>query len=182
MPLTLALLLREWHDFYVLVGTASATLVGLMFVAASIGTSFFDEQHRAPMATFITPTVVHFAAVLFTCLLAIIPTHSWHTLGVLLAILGFAGTIYCGRLLLWLTVQPRFNVDWEDRAFYAFIPLLGYLLLLVAAVLLFMQSSVSPELMAAAILTLLVASLRNAWDMTVWMVIKTPTGTGRPPP
>ena len=26
--------LRDWHDFYVLIGTASATLVGLMFVAA----------------------------------------------------------------------------------------------------------------------------------------------------
>src|SRR5689334_15674836 len=126
MPVTLAQLLREWHDFYVLVGTASATLVGLMFVAASIGSSVFNEKHRAPMTTFITPTVVHFAAVLFISLLAIIPGHSWHTLGVLLGMLGIAGSIYCGRLLLWLAVQHRFNVDWEDRTFYAFIPLLGY--------------------------------------------------------
>jgi hypothetical protein len=28
--------LHEWHDFYALVGTASATLIGLMFVAVSI--------------------------------------------------------------------------------------------------------------------------------------------------
>ncbi len=27
--------LREWHDFYVLIGTASGALIGLMFVAAS---------------------------------------------------------------------------------------------------------------------------------------------------
>jgi hypothetical protein len=181
MPVTLAQLLREWHDFYVLVGTASATLVGLMFVAASIGSSFFNEEHRAPMTTFITPTVVHFAAVLFTCLLVIIPTQNWHTLGVVLAILGLAGSIYCGRLLLRLIIRHQFNVDWEDRMFYAFIPLLGYLLLQIAAVLLFMQSAVSPELIAGAILTLLLASLRNAWDMTVWMVIKAPTGTGRQP-
>lgn len=178
MPATLTQLLREWHDFYVLVGTASATLVGLMFVAASIGTSFFNEEHRAGMTTFITPTVVHFTAVLFICLLVIIPTHTWHTLGVLLAILGLAGSIYSGRLLLWLTVQHRFNVDWEDRTFYAFVPLLGYLLLLIAAVMLFLQSAISPDLIAGAILTLLVASLRNAWDMTVWMVIKAPTGGG----
>jgi hypothetical protein len=40
-------LLHEWHDFYVLVGTASATLVGLMFVAVSIGTTIFNEDDRA---------------------------------------------------------------------------------------------------------------------------------------
>ena len=81
MPASVAELLHDWHDFYVLAGTASATLVGLMFVAASIGSSIFNEQHRAPMTAFLTPTVVHFAAVLFTCLLATIPTHSWRTLG-----------------------------------------------------------------------------------------------------
>lgn len=182
MPLTLAQLLREWHDFYILVGTASATLVGLMFVAASIGSSLFNEEHRGGMTTFITPTVVHFAAVLFVSLLVIVPTHTWHTLGVLLAILGLAGLIYSGRLLLWLTVQHRYNIDWEDRAFYACVPLLGYVLLLISAALLFMQSALGPDVVAGAIFTLLVASLRNAWDMTVWMVIKTPSGTGQPPP
>src|SRR5262249_26047214 len=35
-------LLHSWHDFYLLVGTASATLVGLMFVAASIGAQVFS--------------------------------------------------------------------------------------------------------------------------------------------
>src|SRR5215831_16111274 len=39
-------LFHTWHDFYLLVGTASATLVGLMFVAASIGASVFSEQNR----------------------------------------------------------------------------------------------------------------------------------------
>ena len=44
---SLAELLHDWHDFYVLVGTASATLVGLMFVAVSIGTAIFNEDHSA---------------------------------------------------------------------------------------------------------------------------------------
>jgi hypothetical protein len=49
MPGLPAGVMHEWHDFYALLGTASATLVGLMFVAASIGANIFDEQHRAPM-------------------------------------------------------------------------------------------------------------------------------------
>src|SRR6266851_6784345 len=173
---SLAELLHDWHDFYILVGTASATLVGLMFVAASIGSSIFDEDHRAGMTAFITPTVVHFAAVLFTCLLVTIPTQSWRTLGGLIGAGGLAGAIYCGRLVAQMIIRHRFNVDLIDRLFYALLPLLGYLLALIAAVLLLIQSTASANLIAAAVLTLLFAGIRNAWDMMVWIVIKTPSG------
>jgi len=181
MPTSLSELLHDWHDFYVLVGTASATLVGLMFVAASIGSSIFNEEHRAPMTAFITPTVVHFAAVLFTSLLVSIPTHSWRTLGGLLGAGGLAGAIYCGRILVQIIVRHRFNVDLTDRLFYALIPALGYLLVLVSAALLLMQSAASANLIAAALLTLLLAGIRNAWDMTVWIVIRAPSGRGPSP-
>ncbi len=178
---SLAEMLHDWHDFYVLVGTASATLVGLMFVAASIGTSIFNEDHRAGMTAFITPTVVHFAAALFTCLLVTIPTQSWRTLGGLLAAGGLAGSIYCGRLVVQIIFQHRFKVDLSDRLFYVLLPLLGYLLALISATLLLTQSTASANLIAAAVLTLLVAAIRNAWDMMVWIVIRTPPG-GAPPP
>jgi hypothetical protein len=38
MPRTM---LEAWHDFFTLVGASAATLVGLMFVAASVGTGLF---------------------------------------------------------------------------------------------------------------------------------------------
>jgi hypothetical protein len=174
-------LLHNWHDFYVLIGTASATLVGLMFVAASIGSSIFNEEHRAPMKAFITPTVVHFAAVLFTCLLVIIPTHSWRTLGGLLGVGALAGSIYCGTILIQLFIGHKFNVDFSDRLFYALIPALGYVLGFISAVLLLIRSAASVNLMAAALLTLLLAGIRNAWDMLLWIVIKTPSSRAPSP-
>jgi hypothetical protein len=181
MGLSLVELLHDWRDFYVLVGTASATLVGLMFVAVSIGTTIFNEDHSAGMAAFITPTVMHFAATLFACLLVTIPTHSWHTLGALLGAGALAGSIYCGRLVVQVIINHRFNVDRIDRLFYVLLPAGGYLLGLIAAVLLVMQAAVSADLIAAAVLTLLFAAIRNAWDMMVWIVIKTPSG-GMPAP
>src|SRR3981081_1940609 len=181
MPASPAELLHDWHAFYILVGTASATLVGLMFVAASIGSTGFNEDHRAPMAAFITPTVVHFAAWLFLSLVVVIPAHGWYSLGGLLAAGGLAGSIYCGRLLLQIIIRHKFNVDLTDRLFYVLIPLLGYLLALASAVLLVMRSAVSAELIAAALLVLLFAGVRNAWDMMVWIVLKTPSAAGRPP-
>jgi hypothetical protein len=179
MPPSLAEL-HNWHDFYLLVGTAAATLVGLMFVACSIGAAVFNEENRAALAAFITPTVVHFAAVLFASLAVMIPTHTWHSLGVLLAVGGLAGAIYCGRIMVQMIIRHSFNIDLTDRLFYALIPLLGYLLALVAAVLLFEQSELGADLIAAAMLVLLFAGVRNAWDMMVWIVLKAPSG-GAPP-
>jgi len=173
-------LLREWHDFYVLLGTASATLVGLMFVAASIGATVFNEEHRAALEAFITPTVVHFAAALFASLGIMIPEHRWESLGALLAVGGLAGLAYSGRVLVRLIVRHSFNVDVVDRIYYAVIPLAGYLLALAASVLGFLHIAASVWVMAAALLTLLLAGLRNAWDMMLWIMIKVPGGT--PPP
>jgi hypothetical protein len=168
-------LFRDWHDFYLLAGTASATLAGLMFVAASIGSSIFSEEQRAATSAFLTPTVVHFAAVLLASLVVTIPTQSWTMLGSLVGAGGLAGLVYCGRLIVHLIIRHGFNVDLSDRLFYAVIPFLGYLLALIAAVLLLMRSAASGDVLAAAVLTLLVAGIRNAWDMMVWIMIRVPT-------
>jgi hypothetical protein len=72
-------------------------------------------------------------------------------------------------------------LDLDDRLFYFLLPLLGHLLALIAAALLLAQSTASTNLIAAAVLTLLFAAVRNAWDMMVWIVIKIPSG-GVPPP
>jgi hypothetical protein len=61
---SLASVMHDWPDFYGLVGTASATLVGLVFVAASVGASVFNESQREPMKAYLTPTAAHFSSVL----------------------------------------------------------------------------------------------------------------------
>lgn len=170
MDSELATLMHDWHDFYGLVGTAAATLVGLMFVAASIAAGVLNEKHLEPAATFITPTVVHFSAALFICILATIPTQTWMMRGLLVGCGGLAGLIYSGQI--WVRIFSRFSsgLDLTDRVFYALIPILGYLLATVSAVALLVHKPWAPDLMAAALIALLAAGVRNAWDMTVWIV------------
>lgn len=175
MDPSLADLIEDWHDFDLLVGTAAATLVGLMFVAASIGASIYTEKNRAGMQAFISPTVVHFTSVLVLALLALVPTHEWLTLAGLLALVGVAGGVYSANLWMQLFVRRRFDVDIVDRLFYAALPSLGYLLLLLAAFFLLRQSEAGLDLLAAAQITLLLAGIRNAWDMMMWIVIRVPT-------
>jgi hypothetical protein len=153
MHSSLAEIVHAWHDFYLLVGTASATLVGLMFVAASIGAQVFTEQNREALRAFISPTVVHFSAILFICILAAIPSQAWLTLGGLLLAGGAMGIVYAARIWMQLFVSRRFVVDVIDRMFYAAIPVLGHLLVTVSACLLLAQSAVGVDVLAAALIT-----------------------------
>lgn len=168
--------LREWHDFYVLIGTASATLVGLMFVAASIGASFFIAEREAGLRAFLTPTVLHFTAVLIACLVLTVPSHSWESLGGLVLTGGVIGLGYaCAVGLSMRRGGFSATIDWEDRFWYVIAPVASYLLLTGAAILLLVRSPRGFDLLAVALLLLLLLGIRNAWDMTVWMVLRSPT-------
>jgi hypothetical protein len=118
--------------------------------------------------------VVHFGAILFICILAAIPSQTWRSLGGLLLAGSAAGIVYSARVWVQLFVRRSFDVDVVDRMFYALIPVLGYLLLLTSALLLLVQSASGLDVLAAGLITLLLAGLRNAWDMTMWIVIRTP--------
>jgi hypothetical protein len=174
-------LFHDWHDFYVLVGTASATLVGLMFVAASIGANVFNQDKQPAMSAFIGSTVVNFSTVLFICILAAIPSHTFATLGGLIVAAGLAGLIYSGRIWVQIFIRRSFAVDMMDRLFYGTVPVLGYLLVTIAGVMLLVRSTASPEVVAAALITLLLAGIHNAWDMMSWIVIRTSATPANPP-
>jgi hypothetical protein len=177
---SVAELFHDWHDFYLLVGTASATLVGLMFVAASIGASVFSEQNRNALQAFISPTVVNFATALFTCIGVTIPSQTWLSLGLLLTAGGVAGLVYAGRVWVQMIVRRSFKVDAVDRLSYVTVPLVGYLLVLVSGILLLLRMPWSSDVTAAALVVLMFAGIRNAWDMTTWIMMRTPSSV--PPP
>ena len=39
--------LHAWHEFYLLLGTAGATLLALLFVAVSLGTGFLNAKDQS---------------------------------------------------------------------------------------------------------------------------------------
>jgi hypothetical protein len=169
----LAETLQGWHDFYMLVGTASATLIGLLFVAASVGISYFTPEREAALKAFLTPTVLHFTVVLTSCLLAMAPAHTVMSLGILLGVEGIFGVGY--ESWLWAQMRRRgfaSTIDLADRSWYVFAPFLAYLLMVAAGIEL--QRDIGPglELFAMNLLLLLLIGIRNAWDMTVWIVIR----------
>jgi hypothetical protein len=171
----LAQALREWHDFYVLGGTAAATLVGLTFVAASIGASYFEEKNAAGLRLFLSPTVVHFSAVLIASLLMMVPGETGMALGALLLAGSVIGIAYSAGVAIDMRRRRLYqSVDFFDRLWYALTPMAGYLVTTMAAVGLLAQRQGCLELLAAGLGVLLLVGMRNAWDMAVWIAIRAP--------
>ncbi len=171
----LSQILMQWHDFYALIGEASATLVALIFVAASLGAEVFTTKHQAGIRSFLSPTVVHFTAVLVICLLASIPTETGPVLGALLGGVGAIGLVYSGWV--WRRMMKHgivASIDTVDRLWYALLPVPAYLLVGAAGAGLWRGSGLSlnilANILASALILLLLIGIRNAWDMTVWIM------------
>src|SRR4029078_2259408 len=67
--------LHEWHEFYILLGTAGATLLALLFVAVSLGTGFLSGKDQQGTRTFMSPVVIHFTSVFFLSAICLVPSH-----------------------------------------------------------------------------------------------------------
>src|SRR5437870_11441690 len=84
--------LEQWHEFYLLLGTAAAALVALLFVAVSVGSRVLTPERAAGTRTFVSPVVVHFSSVLFASAVALVPSHTRLSFGL---ILGSSAAVCC---------------------------------------------------------------------------------------
>ena len=171
--MSLAGAVSPWHDFYMLVGTASATLVGLLFVAASVGSGVYTKDKHPALRLFLSPSVFHFTSVLAACLIAIAPIRDWMLLGLLIGGEGLFGIAYAG--LVWRKmVRHGFTatINLEDRIWYAPLPAVGYAIMAASGAALLLQRPDSCGWIALAMGVLLLVGIRNAWDMTLWTVTR----------
>jgi hypothetical protein len=160
-----------WHEYYTLAGTASATLVGLLFVAASVGSRVWERP--AALRVFLSATVVHFSSILVVSLCVMAPLASSDAYGLLFVAGGLFGVVYC-LLVVRDTVRDGLSksIDLEDRVWYAALPVTGYMLMMAAGIAVVLGFEPAAMALAISIGLLLVAGIRNAWDITVWIVTR----------
>jgi len=161
--------LKDWHDFYLVIGMASATLIGAMFIVVSIGSGYLTEERAVSARPFLTPTTIHLATVLFGCALIVVPTLDWQAFGLLYGLGSAAGLAYSAMIAFRV---GRHNVDIGDRIWYGFVPFIGYAVMAGAAGMAFRQASAALDLLAAALVLILLAGMRNAWDMILFLVTR----------
>jgi hypothetical protein len=87
-------LLRDWQGFFQLAGTAAATLIGLIFLAISLGARLVPAEDNTALRAFVVPIVIHFGAVLVLSALMLIPAYTPPLLGLTLIAAGLVGLGY----------------------------------------------------------------------------------------
>ncbi len=161
--------LESWKDFYLLVGTAGATLLALLFVAVTLGTGVLTEERQEGTRTYMSPVVVHFASVFFLAAVALAPAHRALFYAAVIGAAALVGLV----LSVYTAVQVlRINISrhWPDYFAYGFWPVIAYLALLAAAALIATQHHLGLDVLAGALLLLTLVNIRNAWDLVLSMV------------
>ena len=172
--------LPSWESFYVIVGSSSAGLTGLMFVVITL---IPEERLRAANQTinaFGTPNVVHFCAALLVSAMLSAPWRTMSYVGWLLGLVGVAGIVYAGIVVRRVRRQTDYRPVLEDWVWHMLLPFLAYLTLVVAAPILPRASTPALFAVAAATVVLLFIGIHNAWDTVTYVKFeeqKVPTRT-----
>jgi hypothetical protein len=80
-----------WHDFYLTMGTASASLIGLLFVALSLNLNAIMGESRDDLRAFAEQAFSSFSAVLLIAVCFLIPQHTADALGIVYLFLAIIG-------------------------------------------------------------------------------------------
>ena len=158
-----------WQNFYIIVGSSAGALTGLQFVVMAL---VAERPLGSPedVNAFGTPTVVHFGATLLVSAILAAPWHRLSSAGVALAICGALGCAY-SVIVIRRTRRAAYTPDRGDWFFFVIFPLIAYIDLLIAAIVL--QRNPGPALfgIGGAALVLLFVGIRNAWDTVVYVAL-----------
>jgi hypothetical protein len=163
--------LKEWENFYVIVGSAAGALIGLQFVVMTLIAERPPARAAEAGAAFATPTIVHFTVALLVSALVSAPWQSVTAFTVVCAAVGIGGVIYLWSVLRSMKVQTAYKPEFEDWLFHSLLPLVGYALFIVSAFIASAHLRAALFSFAAAALVLLLVGIHNAWDAVSYHVL-----------
>jgi len=163
--------LVEWESYYVIVGSSAAALTGLMFVVVAL---IADETVRAPkssrtLAAFGTPNIVHFCAALIVSAALSAPWHRLANVGIAVGSCGAAGLAYAVITVHRARRQTQYTPVLEDWLWHGVFPVVAYAAMAIAAAFLTRDAPQSLFAVAAAVLSLVLIGIHNAWDTVTYL-------------
>ena len=172
-----AALLEAWGNFYVIIGSSSAALTGLMFVAITL---MGEARGRVPgvdlgVGSFNSPTVVHLCSTFLVSALLSVPWRDLLHAAWALGLTGLAGLVYgviVFRRMRRMEWETPYRPVFEDWLWHTVLPNISYATFGLAGMLLARTPTGSLFAIAGAALVLLFASIHNAWDIVTYVALK----------
>ncbi len=169
---TLHATLAGWGDFYLLTGTAAATLTGLQFIVQTLLSSGSGgDDPEEGIAAFGSPTVVHFSLTLLLSAVLRVPWPGYGSLRATLGVLSAGALGYSAVVLRRARRQRSYAPVAEDWIWHLLMPCAAYTAVLLAAALLGPGMVWMLFVVAAAALLLLCVGIHNSWDTVTYLTV-----------
>ncbi len=141
-----------------------------MFIVITLVTGA-ERLRRAPdgIATFSTPTVMHFCGAFIVSAILSAPWRSLAQPAVAIGLLGFSGLVYVARVMLRTKRLSTYRADLEDWTWYILLPFIAYGAIFGGAISLRLISVNALFALAGGVVLLILLGIRNAWDVVTFI-------------
>ncbi len=157
-----------WHDFYLVLGPASAGLIGLLFVVMSLTGNLERDKALSGSRVFMTPIVFHLGVLFLLSGLALFPHAVPWAIGAAATtcgLLGLAYAAYVSRAFLSKAVESYDGDLWRYGLGVGAL----YAGLVAAGVLILAGQRTGPDILALDQLALFLLMVNNAWDLVLFI-------------
>jgi hypothetical protein len=157
-----------WDEFYLLVGSAAAVLIGLIFVVISLMQDRSRSSVLSGARLYMGPIVLSVSFVLVVSALALTPGVGRNRIAGVFTVVALWG-LYRGIVSCIGIWRVRSEVHWTDIWFYGVIPSLLYIALAGLAYAFWTDFGWATDGLAWIVTGLLLLAIRNEWDLITWI-------------
>lgn len=159
-----------WSDYFFMIGSSAAALIGLMFVVVTLTAGHNSDQVERGKHLYTSPIVWHLAAVLVLSGAAIAPAMSPNLFGSVSGALALLGIAIGVRSAVGITRRPGApDAAGFDMFWYGVAPALVYVGLAIGAIAVLRHQSWAASLVAADVMALLLVSIHAEWDLVTYL-------------
>lgn len=161
-----------WANFYVITGSSSAALTGLVFVVVTLVAGRREQPATSEgTSVFTSPTVVHFCAAFLISGIFAAPWPSPGLAGTAIGLTGIFGVLLLVRVIYRARRISSYRADLSDWIWFVGLPMIAYIVLLVGGFMLVHAPMPSSFAIGAGTLLLIFVGIHNAWDVVTYLAI-----------
>lgn len=161
-----------WGEFYLLAGSAAAVLIGLLFVVVTL----MHDRPRSYVfkgaSLYMGPIVLHMSLILALSAATLSRGMTPAGFGAIVAAVALVGLVRSFMVSAGIRVFREPPPHWTDIWCYGLIPAGLYAALGFVALGVWQNQAWAEQGVAAVIVALLLISIRNEWDLVVWLTPK----------
>lgn len=170
-----------WSDYFFMLGSAAAALIGLMFVVATLTAGRDSKALEAGKKLYTTPIVCHLGVIVLLSGAAVAPAPTSPFLGLAALFIGALGIAYGVYITIGIyRARLASTFSGYDALWYGIAPALLYASIAVSGSAMLRGASWSQGAFAAAMMALLLVSIHNEWDLVTFLAPDAP-GASRTP-